>query len=199
MFGIFNSKTKKKEKIDFLLIEKMREFSNETEKSYKSFISYMQDDFPNSKITPSNYGIYKARFGTNLMIAIGAQMSKSKIGFGGGQEMFNDIQIASALAHEPFSELNSSNYLEKTSISKQTEDIIEYIVKTIKPYQDQLLNSKIDNTEEYFRKIKVYFHNCISESIEDKETLAKVIESEDVFFQNMTDQNLKILVDFGRI
>ncbi|GGG32115.1 hypothetical protein GCM10011344_36280 [Dokdonia pacifica] len=199
MFGLFTNKKKQKEKIDSLLIEKMREYSDVTEKSYRNFISYMKEDFPNDQISLSIYGIYKARFGTNLMVAIGAQFSKSKIGYGSGQEMFNDIQIASALAHEPFSQPQEIDFIDKSTIAKQTEEIIEYIVKAIKPYQEELYKSNIDNSAEYFSKLKIYFHNCIAECISEKELQSKIIDIEDIYFQNITNQNLNILIDFMKI
>ncbi len=199
MFGLFKNKKRHKEKIDALIIEKMKDFSDETEKTYRSFISYIKEDFPSEKIDVSNYGIYKARFGTNLMIAIGAQFSKAKIGYGNGSEFFDDIQIASAIAYQPFSNQNSSNYIEKSSITKQTEEIIKYIVEAIKPYQDELYSLNINKSEKYFIKLKIYFHSCISESIVSKEIISKIIEQEEPFFDNITNQNLNILTDFMRI
>lgn len=199
MFGLFKNKGKAKDKIDNLLIEKMREFSNETENSYRNLISYLKEDFPDTDIRISSYGIYKARFATNLMIAAGASFSKAKLGYTDNQEFHQDIQIGSAIAHEPFSSPGTENYLEKAILLKPTEKIIEYIVPVITPYQENIYSKKIDVTSDCFKKLTIYFHSCVSESISEKTTMSKVIEIEKPYFQNLTFQHLTIMSNFMKL
>ncbi|MBQ0740814.1 hypothetical protein J9332_41730, partial [Aquimarina celericrescens] len=59
----------------------MKLYSDETEKAYRNQISYFKQDYPNEEIQVSDYGAYKVRFMTNMMIVMGARFSKEKIGF----------------------------------------------------------------------------------------------------------------------
>lgn len=200
MFGIFNSKKKKKKKdLDFLIFKKMKDFSDETENAYNNFIGYTQVDYPNEHFDISPYGLYKARLGTCLMIALGAQFTKAKIGYASGSELFNDIQLATAIAHTPFRDESSPYFLEKSSISNQTEEIIKYIIDIIQPYQKELYESDIIKSKEYFRKLKIYFHSSVSESIANKEVMKSIINKNKAYFENLTSQHLNIMVEFMRI
>jgi hypothetical protein len=198
MFGIF-SKKKRKEKIDSILIQKMKEYSDETEKVFRNLIDYSITDFPHENIKHSDYGTYKARLGTNLMIAIGTKFSKQKIGFDSNEEFFNDIQIASAIAHQPFADENNINYLPKNSISEQTEEIIKYFLLTVKDNQESIYKLSFKPTDTYFKKIKTYFNNCASECVESKNIMTEIINLNQIYFDNLTRQNLKIMSDFMKI
>lgn len=198
MFGKYR-KRKQKDIIDSMKIEKMREFSNETEKVFKCLIDNSITDFPDSVIEHSNYGIYKARFATTLMIAIGVKFSKQKIGFDSTQEFFVDVQIASAIAYEPFSDSNNNKYLSRESIERETGEIIKYFLLTIKNNQEKISLLNFTKEDDYFKKIKIYFHNCTSESVNDKNIMKEIIKLNEAYFDNITRQNLKIMADFMNI
>lgn len=116
----------------------MREYSAETERVFKSLIDWSVPDFPHTDIRHSDYGTYKVRLGTSLMVAIGAKYSKHKIGFNSDKEFFDDIKIATAIAHEPFSDINKKSYLSRETIEKQTGEIIKYFLLTLKDHQDKI-------------------------------------------------------------
>lgn len=131
--SIFNfGKSKKKEKINMQMIDCMKNYSDETEKVYRNFVGFSISDYPNGKIKLSNYGIYKARLGTTLMIAIGAHFSKHNLGIKDNKEFFDDIQIASAIAHLPFSEKNESINLNDHELTDNTGEITKYFLNTLK-------------------------------------------------------------------
>lgn len=198
MFGKYR-KRKQKDFIDSMKIDKMREFSNETEKVFKSLIDNSITDFPDSVIEHSSYGIYKARLATTLMIAIGVKFSKQKIGFDSTQEFFVDVQIATAIAHEPFSDSNNNNYLSRESIERKTGEIIKYFLLTIKNNQEKISLLNFTEEDDFFKKIKIYFHNCTSESVHDKNIMKELIKLNEAYFDNLTRQNLKIMADFMNI
>ncbi|GAA0751060.1 hypothetical protein [Psychroflexus lacisalsi] len=198
MFGVFGKK-KKIEKINIKVLECMKLYSDETEKAYRNQISYFKQDYPNEEIQVSDYGAYKVRFMTNMMIVMGARFSKEKIGFSESKDFLRDIQIASAIAHIPFSDSKSNSYLSKNEISQKTEEIIKYILKTVNGNQQKIIDLNFNEKDDFFKKIKLFFHNSISESIENKEIARKILKSEDHYFSNLAKQNLKIMSDLMKI
>lgn len=183
------------------MIDCMKNHSDETEKVYRNFIGFSIKDFPNGNIKLSNYGIYKARLGTTLMVAIGAHYSKLKLenNNNNNKEFFDDIQIASAIAHLPFSEKNESINLNDTELSDKTGEITKYFLNTLKECQEDIYFLKYKTTDNYFKKIQIYFHNCFAESISEKETMNQIINRDNFYFENLTRQNFKVMSDFMKL
>lgn len=195
MFG-FSNKFSKKRKIDNRVIVLMKNYSNETEKSFRNLIKYSKEDFPDKEIKVVPYGLYKARLGTNLCIAAGANSSKIGIGYGDSEDFYDDVKIAYAIAHKPFSEEDSIEYLDRSKISESSDKIMRYLLENLKKDPIKIYSMNINENDEVFKKLMIYFHNCIAESCSDKITIGKIIKLNETLFKHLTIQNLKIMSEF---